>query len=1015
MGLFSRVSAFILFSVSATLVLVDGVLLGDSLSEALSTTEFGITSPPTDGDFGDAPDNSFEPVEAYPGVPGRFPTFKSTRNSTHDSAAIAGANVLRTGEEMLGTIVSRETDANGLNDRDYLPNHVDRDSDDAKLAFHRIGEKAYLSLDVTIAPGAPEQVRFLNALIDINGDGRWNSSTSTGSKDKGAEWVVRNMKVSIAPGETRIVTTPEFTISILQFPKSFDLRERWTRLTLTRAPIQGTSDTWDGSGTFQTGEVEDHIFQSRDRDNLPRWARTIRPPFMVPPDLPPNSPPAQPPTEPPHIPPEDPAEKPLPLRPPIIHPPAGPPTTFRPPGLPPQSTPPTPMARTEPPYELPVPLVHPGICYRLPPVNFERVITLLSRRCREGDTFLNDLAYNQNAVEESLSKMRELRAGLVARHPESAAGTSQLPQASFDLSEIAPRNSLCGDLDLCTEEGLTAYRERRNAIARLYRQAIARANELYNQVLALDRWVGDAEKLEDSLMLVGVAANFNDAMVDLVTGDLDDGALDALLGRLEDYASDAIKEQLTDLTGVDVPVSWDELEDQLVDAAIEQASQGEVGTRDDLIGAAVASVSDPSELAENIIDDIMDSVPGISETERETLQNTLVENFAGDPSSILDPRKLAGAAWQVMTRSAADKVQELTDTQDVKRENLYALTTDAIAALERLRKLISDLQALDIDACESRRCQCLEQQRSEWENYHRRRNEDFQMLDAIYGEVLDLNFGGLRAAIFAARIRSENEEDAVRRRLDLYVDQYLRRYGVNLCWVDVMYTVDIQSVAEGLSTNRRDDEPMAAGIGRISIGHIRITQRTEPKPGCEDEVPPCPPPTHFSLPPASTPTPAVTPTPAPPQASEQPPATTRQTEEVSELPDEPAPCEFLLSSINFEMSPAVCRRISVIFTDGLDQQEPGTGLDWNIEGESISGRFDYGDHFEGEGGEQCREFSQSVKVGRRRKKGDGAVCRAPDGPSWDVTTMVKRKESKFKFSIGVDTGGSGGGGRGDRD
>ncbi|MFP3897966.1 MAG: hypothetical protein ACLFVD_01430 [Dehalococcoidia bacterium] len=206
----------------------------------------GNISDAPSGDYGDAPDGQ---TGLYYGVIGAFPTLYHTTNSHFGRP---GGHALNVGEEMLGMNVSSEMDAIDPDDPDGVPNLVDADSDERMYIIMEDG-KARLALTVTVGPDAPKTTRYVNALIDFDRSGNW----STGAF--GPEWVVVNLEVDVAPGDSETILTPEFSWGSQPVSPS----GVWMRVALTRERVDETLFTdvggWDGSGQFAYGEIEDHL------------------------------------------------------------------------------------------------------------------------------------------------------------------------------------------------------------------------------------------------------------------------------------------------------------------------------------------------------------------------------------------------------------------------------------------------------------------------------------------------------------------------------------------------------------------------------------------------------------------------------------------------------------------------------------------------------------------------------------------------------------------------------------
>jgi len=208
------------------------------------------------GDYGDAPD-----APAH-----QFPTKFATTNSRLEGP---GVHHLTTGLEMLGTAVSAEAGAEDLADPDGVQNLVDNDDHDDGLLgimitqwgapFGRPMVRFTAQVKITIDAGAPTGKRYLNVLVDTNRDQVWRN---TGD---GAEWVVVNQEVDIAPGTTQTLWVPFGLIPDPDDPSTPE-DEMWIRMTLSRTKIDvdATVDEggWDGSGAFAFGETEDYAFST---------------------------------------------------------------------------------------------------------------------------------------------------------------------------------------------------------------------------------------------------------------------------------------------------------------------------------------------------------------------------------------------------------------------------------------------------------------------------------------------------------------------------------------------------------------------------------------------------------------------------------------------------------------------------------------------------------------------------------------------------------------------------------
>jgi hypothetical protein len=201
------------------------------------------------GDYGDAPD----------GAGGFFPTSFATASSRVGGP---GVHHLTTGLEMLGPSVSAEAGVSDPLDPDGVPNLVDADSDDGVLSLLVLPAGAVfgvpmvqptLAVTFSVAPGAPNVTRYLNVLLDVNGDGMW---MDTGASK---EWVLINHEVDTLPGTAEsIMIALDVVLPTLAFLPPGPM---YMRCTFSRTPISplvhAATGGWDGSGAFAFGETED--------------------------------------------------------------------------------------------------------------------------------------------------------------------------------------------------------------------------------------------------------------------------------------------------------------------------------------------------------------------------------------------------------------------------------------------------------------------------------------------------------------------------------------------------------------------------------------------------------------------------------------------------------------------------------------------------------------------------------------------------------------------------------------
>ncbi len=273
-GLTRAVTAELLFRALAIYALEEDAYSPDLDEQILAIKVADLPTPvpiilplSPEAEYGDAPESgnagyagSFNTVEA------KFPTRFNTVNSLYGP----GAHALDSSEEWLGDpdlgeMYSYEFDADDPADPDGVMNLDNADAFDdgvrgLNIYLTQIPPPAQLTVDVTVADGAPDVPRYLNVLIDLNMDGKWKGAAAMGEK----EWVTVNHVVNVAPGTTETITTDAFAYShgLLLTPTT------WMRVVLSREPIDAAaffSDGWDGSGVFEHGEVEDYYVQ------LPNW------------------------------------------------------------------------------------------------------------------------------------------------------------------------------------------------------------------------------------------------------------------------------------------------------------------------------------------------------------------------------------------------------------------------------------------------------------------------------------------------------------------------------------------------------------------------------------------------------------------------------------------------------------------------------------------------------------------------------------------------------------------------
>lgn len=212
------------------------------------------------GEYGDAPDGGATGYPSQFAQTGAFPTLAASDGARTDAA----------GDARLGPEASLEDDADDAADPDGRPNldPVNTDADDGLVGLTalltQIPPPAQLEVLVTGPDGGLGGDFLLNVLIDLDLDGEWGGTAANNEP----EWVVQNFPVSVAPGDSIVVTPPLFA-----FANGNRLPDgAWMRVALTSERV--ADGDWDGTGRFASGEIEDHVIR------LPQFKDT-KPPIPV--------------------------------------------------------------------------------------------------------------------------------------------------------------------------------------------------------------------------------------------------------------------------------------------------------------------------------------------------------------------------------------------------------------------------------------------------------------------------------------------------------------------------------------------------------------------------------------------------------------------------------------------------------------------------------------------------------------------------------------------------------------
>lgn len=201
-------------------------------------------------DYGDAPDGitaGYREGDQRSKVVGQFPT--RSKN--------AGARVLVPSKLWLGTAGSLEADADDEQDPDGRSN-LASDADDGliSLLLDRTGSAPMASLTLSIGQRELEHEVYLNVLVDLNRDGRWSGKGKGGEP----EWAIQNFALNMNGAGKRQVQR-EFTYA----NGGVVPHESWMRVLVSD---QKVPPDWDGTGTFEHGEVEDHLIEMSSQSSL---------------------------------------------------------------------------------------------------------------------------------------------------------------------------------------------------------------------------------------------------------------------------------------------------------------------------------------------------------------------------------------------------------------------------------------------------------------------------------------------------------------------------------------------------------------------------------------------------------------------------------------------------------------------------------------------------------------------------------------------------------------------------
>ncbi len=179
-------------------------------------------------DYGDAPD---ERPTGYPSGErtGAFPTRGSS----------GGAHSLDPMRAWLGRPGNRES-ANSDGSRP--------DTDDGVLEMNVefLHDRPRANLLVQVGSEDPDAEMWLNVLVDLDMNGRWGGER---------EWVVQNQAIDFQESDKKVhsVQVPAFAYGDEKPPTA-----AWMRVALTDRTVP---PNWDGTGSFERGEIEDYLVE----------------------------------------------------------------------------------------------------------------------------------------------------------------------------------------------------------------------------------------------------------------------------------------------------------------------------------------------------------------------------------------------------------------------------------------------------------------------------------------------------------------------------------------------------------------------------------------------------------------------------------------------------------------------------------------------------------------------------------------------------------------------------------
>jgi PKD repeat protein len=221
-------------------------------------------------DLGDAPDgtnHSGLPIDAYPGVPGNYPTVFDPATGVPQGPL----HRLPRADAWLGPNVSGETDADIMPDTDGLtnidpPNNAaDRDGHDDGVRFPISlpqCQQSWFNYIITIPPGSVGNDRYVNVWFDWNRDGDWADAFQCEKNNDTPEWAVQNQLIPGGLGAgTHVFATPLFRV--YHADGAID-KPIWMRISIADQVAPTPGDGRGPANGYLRGETEDYYFFAED-------------------------------------------------------------------------------------------------------------------------------------------------------------------------------------------------------------------------------------------------------------------------------------------------------------------------------------------------------------------------------------------------------------------------------------------------------------------------------------------------------------------------------------------------------------------------------------------------------------------------------------------------------------------------------------------------------------------------------------------------------------------------------